>query len=156
MNDMKKISILVSVLLVLLLSNCNAGNPSKTNAASKSSEVVIALTNEVFKQKVFNYEVNKSWKFEGNMPVIIDFYATWCGPCRQLSPIVEELAKKYNGKIIVYKVDTDKEPQLAQSMGIQSLPTLLFIPVKGQPRSTVGAVPRETLEKAIQEVLLVK
>lgn len=156
MNDMKKISFLVSALLVLLMSNCNAGNPSKTSASSNSSGVVIALTNEVFKQKVFNYEVNKSWKFEGNLPVIIDFYATWCGPCRQLSPIVEELAKKYDGKIIVYKVDTDKEPQLAQSMGIQSLPTLLFIPVKGQPRSSIGAVPRETLEKAIHEVLLVK
>ena len=121
-----------------------------------SSVKVVELTNEVFKQKVFNYEINKTWKFEGNLPVIIDFYATWCGPCRQLSPLVEEMAKKYDGKIVVYKVDTDKEQLLAQSMGIQNLPTLLFIPAKGQPRSTMGAIPRETLEKAIAEVLMVK
>ena len=116
----------------------------------------MVLTNETFKQKVFNYDLNKSWKFEGNLPVIIDFYASWCGPCRQLSPLVEEIAKKYQGKIIVYKVDTDVQQLLAQSMGISSLPTLLFIPVKGQPRSTVGAVPKETLEKAIREILLLK
>jgi thioredoxin len=153
---MKKIILSVSAFMVLILSNCHAGNPTKTTNGSGSSEIVISMTNEVFKQKVFNYEASKSWKFEGNLPVIIDFYATWCGPCRQLSPIVEELAKKYQGKIVVYKVDTDKEQRLAQSMGIQSLPTLLFIPVKGQPQSSIGAVPKETLERAIREVLLVK
>jgi thioredoxin len=113
------------------------------------------MTSDLFKQQVFNFDVNKDWKFEGKLPVIIDFYANWCGPCRQLSPRVEAIAKKYDGKIIVYKVDTDKERALAQSMGISSLPTLLFIPVKGQPRSTVGAIPDEMLEKAIREVLLV-
>jgi thioredoxin len=153
---MRRLIVPLALGLVLTLSNCHAGNPAKTTNTSNSSAKVIELTNAVFKQKVFNYEMNKSWKFEGNLPVIIDFYATWCGPCRQLSPRVEEIAKKYEGKIIVYKVDTDKEQQLAQSMGIQSLPTLLFIPVKGQPRSTVGAIPNETLEKAISEVLLVK
>jgi thioredoxin len=152
---MKKSILSISVALLLILSNCHAGNPVKTNATSGPGSV-ISLTNVVFKQKVFNYDINKTWKFEGNLPVIIDFYATWCGPCRQLSPIIEELAKKYNGKIIVYKVDTDQEAQLAQSMGIQNLPTLLFIPVKGQPQSSVGLVPKETVEKAIREVLLVK
>jgi len=146
----------MSVALVLLMSNCHAGNPAKTKDNAATSGSVMVLTNDLFKQKIFNYELNKSWKFEGNLPVIIDFYATWCGPCRMLSPIVEELAGKYAGKIIVYKVDTDKEPLLARSMGIQSLPTLLFIPVKGQPHSSIGAVPKETLEKAIREVLLVK
>jgi thioredoxin 1 len=152
---MKKNILALSFAVAILLSNCYAGTPVKTSTTSGTG-AVIPLTNVVFKQKVFNYEINKSWKFEGNLPVIIDFYATWCGPCRQLSPIVEELAKKYNGKIIVYKVDTDQESQLAQSMGIQNLPTLLFIPVKGQPQSSVGLVPRETVEKAIREVLLVK
>jgi thioredoxin len=151
---MKKSILSISVIFVLIMSSCYAGSPAKTNSTSSNGNVIV-LTNDVFKQKIFNYEVNKSWKFEGNLPVIIDFYATWCGPCRQLSPIVEELAKKYEGKIIVYKVDTDKEPQLAQSMGIQSLPTLFFIPAKGQPRTSIGSVPRETLEKAIHEVLLV-
>jgi thioredoxin len=88
--------------------------------------------------------------------VIIDFNASWCPPCRQLSPIVEEIAKEYSGKIVVYKVDTDKEQQLAQSMGVTGLPTLLFIPVKGKPQLSVGFIPKETLVKAINEVLLIK
>jgi thioredoxin 1 len=153
---MRKLIVPLALGLVLTLSNCHAGSPSKTANNTNSSDKVIEMTNAVFKQKVFNYETNKSWKFEGNLPVIIDFYATWCGPCRQLSPRVEEIARKYEGKIVVYKVDTDKEQLLAQTMGISSLPTLLFIPVKGQPRSSVGAVPNETLEKAIAEVLMVK
>lgn len=142
--------------LMLFISSCHAGNPVKTNNPNSGTGSVIVLTNEVFKQKIFNYDLNKSWKFEGSLPVIIDFYATWCGPCRQLSPLVEEIAKKYQGKIIVYKVDTDQEQLLAQTMGISSLPTLLFIPTKGQPRSTMGAIPKETIEKAVNEVLLVK
>lgn len=155
---MKKVFILSALCFTLLLSNCNAGNPEKTKSTVNTTESgsVIVLTNEVFKQKIFNYEKNKAWKYEGNVPVIIDFYATWCGPCRILSPKVEEIAKQYAGKIVVYKVDTDAEQLLAQSMGISSLPTLLFIPVKGQPRASMGAVPKESLVKAINEILLVK
>lgn len=154
---MKKILISISVGLVFLLSNCNAGNPGKTssNAVSATGSVMV-MTNADFKQKVFNYDVSKEWKFEGKLPVIIDFYADWCGPCRQLSPRVEEIAKEYAGKIIVYKVNTDKEQILSQNLGIQSLPTLLFIPVNGKPQATMGAVPKETLVKAVQEILLVK
>jgi len=153
---MRKLFVPFTLAFLLILGNCYAGNPAKTSGNSNSSDKVIEMTDKVFKEKIFNYETNKTWKFEGNLPVIIDFYATWCGPCRVLSPLVEEVAQKYEGKILVYKVDTDKEPRLAQSMGIQSLPTLFFIPVKGQPRTTVGSIPRETLEKAISEVLLAK
>jgi thioredoxin 1 len=156
-TTMKKLIISISFGLIVLLSNCNAGNTVKpTSNSTSASEGVIVLTNAEFKQKVFNYEVNKEWKFEGKLPVIIDFYASWCGPCRQLSPRVEEIAKEYAGKIIVYKVDTDAEQELSQNLGIQSLPTLLFIPMKGKPQATMGAVPKETLVKAVQEVLLVK
>jgi thioredoxin 1 len=155
---MKKAVFLLSIGLVLILSNCNVGTPARANEnpAPTESGAVKVMTNDMFKQKIFNYTVNKEWKYEGNLPAIIDFYATWCGPCRMLSPKVEEIAKEYAGKIVVYKVDTDQEPVLAQSLGIQNLPTLLFIPVKGQPRVTMGAVPKETLVKAVNDVLLVK
>jgi len=154
---MKKTIILFSLGLIMLLSNCNASTSGNTNSTQNTSAGnVIVLTNEVFKQKIFNYEKNKEWKFEGDLPVIIDFYADWCGPCKLLSPRIEEIAKEYAGRIIVYKVNTDVEQVLAQNVGIQNLPTLLFIPVKGQPKATMGALPKETLVKAIQEVLLVK
>jgi thioredoxin len=154
---MKKILFSISLGMLFLLSNCNAGNPGKSgNNANSGTGTVIVLTNAEFKQKVFNYEVNKEWKYEGKLPAIIDFYATWCGPCKQLSPRIEEIAKEYAGKVIIYKVDTDKEQLLSQSLGITSLPTLLFIPVTGQPQATMGALPTETIEKTIHEILLVK
>jgi thioredoxin 1 len=147
---MKKIAIILASTFLLLLINCNAGNPGD------EKKQIIHLTNETFKQKVYNYEVNKQWKYEGNLPAIIDFYADWCGPCRKLAPVIEEIAKEYNGKIVIYKVDTDKEKLLSQNLGITSLPTLLFIPVKGQPQAAMGALPKETLVKAIHEILINK
>jgi thioredoxin 1 len=156
-RTMKKILISILLGIFSFQSNCNAGNPTKTGSNVNSvTGTVIVLTNAEFKQKVFDYEVNKEWKYEGKLPAIIDFYATWCGPCKQLSPRVEEIAKKFAGKVIVYKVDTDKEQMLSQSLGITSLPTLLFIPVTGQPQATMGALPTETIEMNIHEVLLVK
>jgi thioredoxin 1 len=115
---------------------------------------VVHLTTETFKEKVFNYEVNKDWKYEGNLPAIIDFYADWCMPCKMVAPVLEELAQEYNGKIVIYKVNTEVEQELASVFGIQSIPTLLFIPVDGQPQAAMGALPKPTFEKVINEVLL--
>lgn len=111
------------------------------------------LTKETFKEKVFNYETNKEWKFEGTKPAIIDFYADWCGPCKMVAPILEELAGEYNGKLNIFKVDTESERELASVFGIQSIPSLLFIPVEGQPQMAMGALPKDTFKKAISDVL---
>lgn len=115
---------------------------------------VVHLSTQEFKDKVFNYEVNKEWKYQGTLPAIIDFYADWCGPCRSIAPIMEELARDYAGKIIVYKVNTENEQELASAFGISSIPTLVFIPMEGQPQSSVGALPKQTLNQAIKDVLL--
>jgi thioredoxin 1 len=115
---------------------------------------VVHLTAQDFKDKVFNYETGKEWKYEGTLPAIVDFYADWCSPCKMVAPILEDLALKYSGKIVVYKVNTENEQELASVFGIQSIPTLLFIPKEGQPQAAMGALPRQTFEKVIQDVLL--
>jgi len=112
------------------------------------------LTKESFKEKVFNYEENKEeWKFEGNLPCIIDFYADWCGPCKMVAPILDELAGEYEGKMNVYKVDTEAERELAAIFGIRSIPTMLFVPLNDKPRMSVGALPKENLKQVINDLL---
>jgi len=114
------------------------------------------LTLETFKTKVFDFENNKDWKFEGDKPCIIDFYADWCQPCKVVAPVLEEISEEYGDKINVYKVDTEKENQLASIFGIQSIPSILFIPMDEQPQMATGALPKETFEQAIKEVLKVE
>ncbi len=114
------------------------------------------LTLDTFKEKVFNFEQNKEWKFEGNKPCIIDFYADWCGPCKMVAPLLEELSGEYEGKLDVYKVDTEAERQLAGMFGIQSIPSLLFVPMDGQPQMAMGALPKESFVKAFKDVLNVE
>lgn len=111
------------------------------------------LTLETFKQKVFNFEKNTEWKFEGDKPAIIDFYADWCGPCKMVAPILEELSAEYDGKLTIYKVDTEAEQELASVFGIKSIPSLLFIPKDAQPQMAQGALPKDSFKKAFKEVL---
>ncbi len=112
------------------------------------------LTKETFIEKVFDFEKNQEWKFEGNLPCIIDFYADWCGPCKMVAPILEELSVEYAGKINIYKVDTEAQQELAAAFGIQSIPSMLFCPSAGQPQMSQGALPKPSLKQAIDEVLL--
>lgn len=114
------------------------------------------LTMETFKEKVFNFEANKEWKYEGSVPCMIDFYADWCGPCKMVAPVLEELQKEYGDSIVIYKVNTEEEQQLAGMFGIQSIPSLLFVPTDGQPQMAMGALPKPTFEKAIADVLKVE
>lgn len=114
------------------------------------------LTKETFKEKVFNFELNKEWKYEGSKPCLIDFYADWCGPCKMVAPILEELQAEYGDSLYIYKVNTEDQQELAGMFGIQSIPSLLFVPVDGQPQMAMGALPKSTFEQAISEVLKVE
>lgn len=114
------------------------------------------LTKQTFLDKVFNFEKNKEWQFEGDLPCLIDFYADWCGPCKMVAPILEELSEEYKGKINIYKVDTEAEQELAAAFGIQSIPSLLFCPKDGQPQMAQGALPKDAMKGAIDDVLFAK
>ena len=112
------------------------------------------LTKQTFLEKVFNYEKNKEWKFEGKLPCLIDFYADWCAPCKIVAPVLEELDEEYKGKINIYKVNTEQEQELAAAFGIRSIPSLLFCPIDGQPQMAMGALPKESMKKTIENILL--
>ncbi len=113
------------------------------------------LTRKEFSVKIADTDtVNSEWKYRGDKPALVDFYATWCGPCKALGPVLEELAGKYKDKIYIYKVDVDKEEELSDIFKIRTVPTLLFIPVQGKPRLLSGVMPKAGLEKKIQDILL--
>ncbi len=153
---MKSIIILSTVFKLLFVTGLTAANPGISKHDGGKNAVVTQLTDDTFKQLIFDYSRNKEWKYAGTRPAIIDFYADWCGPCNRLSPLVEEIAREYSGQIVVYKVNTDKEAVLSRNLGITGLPTLLFIPAKGKPQASMGLVSRETLVKDINDILLVK
>lgn len=114
------------------------------------------LTTAEFKKKVFDFEANKEWKFEGDLPCIVDFYADWCGPCKMVSPVLDAIGQEYAGKVNVYKINTDEEQELSAAFGIQSIPSLLFIPKAGDPRMSMGALPKAQILKAMKEVMAVE
>lgn len=156
---MKQLTLL-AIALLLSISSCSAqtsaDNKSNNNKTEKKMGT-IHLTKAEFLTRVANYEANPTeWKFLGDRPVIVDFYATWCGPCKMIAPILEELATEYSDQIYIYKIDTEKEPELAAAFGIRSIPTLLFIPVKGDPQMVQGAMGKADFKKAIDQVLLGK
>ena len=160
MNSLKmlKVSILAAVLFT---AGCGVrtdeGNINKLKGEikiTKRNTEMEHLTKATFLEKVFNFEQNKEWKYEGDLPCLIDFYADWCGPCKMVAPVLEELAKEYDGKIHIYKVDTEDQQELAAAFGIRSIPSLLFCPKEGQPQMAMGALPKPSLKKAIDEILL--
>jgi thioredoxin len=114
----------------------------------------IQLSTEDFKNKIFNYEKETEWHYKGQLPILIDFYADWCGPCKMVTPILEELSREYGGKLTIYKVDTEAEIELASVFGIRSIPTFLFIPIDGDPMMQPGALPKKAFQQIIEERLL--
>ena len=112
------------------------------------------MTAKDFKEKIFDYENQQEWKYAGALPAIVDFYADWCGPCKAVAPVLEELSREYKDKLVIYKIDTDKELELSSLFGIQSIPTLLFIPTEGAPMMQKGALPKNVLQQVIEERLL--
>jgi thioredoxin len=159
----RKLTTLLAILIGLTTATA-CQNRAKVKKNDPKSEIkqerkkgmgTIALTKADFLKKVWNYEANpKEWKYLGDKPAIIDFFATWCGPCKMVSPLLEELSEEYDGKIVIYKVDVDQEEELSGAFGIRSVPSILFIPMKGQPQMTQGAMPKNDLKKVINEVLL--
>jgi len=150
---------LASVGTVIIKKNTTAKDVKSIVSTGTSKEIINKsnmekLTKQAFLEKVFNYEQNKDWKYEGDLPCLIDFYADWCGPCKMVHPILEELSTEYKGKIRIYQIDTEAEQELAAAFGIRSIPSLLFCPADGQPQMAQGALPKATLKKAIEEILL--
>ncbi|MFA8300118.1 MAG: thioredoxin [Hyphomicrobiales bacterium] len=158
----RKVFFIGTFILSFVIASC--GNSNKANEVketkSENSSVPEAgkpeyLTYNTFIDKVWDFENSpKEWKYKGKLPAIIDFYADWCGPCKRIAPIMEKIAKEYEGKLVVYKIDTDKQKELASVFQIQSLPSVLFVPVDGQPMMQIGALPEAEYYKVVKEQLL--
>ena len=147
--------ILASLIVLFALFSTSCAQSKKEEKKEETS--VIQMDKQMFLNKVFDYTTGATeWKYQGGKPCVIDFYATWCGPCRMVAPILKDLAKEYGDSIVIDKIDTDKEKELSGAMGIQSLPTIVFIPKSGQPQVIIGAADKATFRRAIDEVLLNK
>ena len=140
----------ILIALVIMVSAMGA------NAQEKKAESKVQhLTYKEFLKKVWDFEKDPStWKYKGKLPAVVDFYADWCGPCRRVAPIMEKLAEEYDGKLLVYKVNTDQERDLAAAFNVKSIPMVLFIPMEGQPMMQVGALPEEGYKQVIEEQLI--
>jgi len=152
-----------TILLIASIGLFSCGSSNGTNDKEKDKEgtastdagKVIQMDKAMFIEKVFNFEENPNdWKYRGDKPCIIDFYADWCGPCKKVAPVMAQLADQYKDQIVIYKVDTDKERELAQIFNIRSIPSILYCPAEGKPQMTMGALPKAEFEKMIKELLL--
>jgi thioredoxin len=158
MSNLTKITSIIAIALLYIgcsgTSFKQSGEKTTDSSDKNKSPKMVHLTKESFKQKVFDYEKNKEWKYAGKLPCIIDFYADWCGPCKMVPPTLEELSKEYEGKIEIYKVDTDAENELAEFFDIRSIPTFWFCPLKGEPKMASGAMSKDSFREMINEILL--
>ncbi|MDD2299901.1 MAG: thioredoxin [Fermentimonas sp.] len=167
MNIKRKGVLLLSLALAFTLAACNNQSQNKNSQTTETNTIntennmttttakTIHLTRADFLKKVANFEETPDkWVYLGDKPAIIDFYADWCGPCKMIAPILEELAEEYDGQIYIYKVDTEAEQQLAAEFGIRSIPSLLFVPMGEAPQMAQGALPKDAFKQAIEEVLL--
>jgi len=170
---MKRITSLLAFFALLAItssacSNTNGGNDNnaavsksettaQTPSGNKSDAKPEYLTKETFKEKIWDYEANpQEWVYEGTEPAIIDFYADWCKPCKMVAPILDEISQDYAGKIKVYKIDTQKQRELASVFQVSSIPAFLYIPVEGKPQMDRGFKQKEAFEKIISDFLLAK
>jgi thioredoxin 1 len=149
---------LLSGVMFFSFTHCNGKPKSETNksATEQAAPGVIKLTAATFKEQVFDYSANTEWAYKGSKPAILDFYADWCGPCKMLAPHLEAIQKEYGGDVQVYKINTDEQRELAGAFGIQSLPTIVFVPMSGQPQAVMGYRAQADLEQIITEVLKVQ
>ena len=160
-NICAKVLMLSTTLLLsvgTLTASCTTKNDSHQEQAAQAHEgeegKIIHISAEYMREHIYDYTANpQEWVYKGDKPAIIDFYADWCGPCRSLSPKLEEVAKKYAGKLIVYKVNVDNEKELASLFGVRSIPMVLFVPVKGIPTQTMGNLPMESIEETIAKIM---
>lgn len=160
---MRKTIMMAALSALILMGSCKPGKPQGTQPATPASTqpapsqqaAPMALTAEEFRERVADYEAHpEEWVFKGDKPAIIDFYADWCRPCKMMAPTFKSMAREYAGKVDFYKIDIDQQPELAQLFGVQSIPSLLFIPLEGKPTMSVGLMEQEQLRAAIQTHLM--
>lgn len=161
---MKKFRFVLAIAALSVFCGCNKGTDnagSSENGGNVNTETAVAegnviqLNTEDFLTRVVNYRTGKvsAWNYLGDKPAVVDFYADWCGPCRMMAPLMKEAAKKYAGQVYIYKVDVDKEEEIASSFGIQGIPTMIFIPMGRDPEVVVGAIDKEALFGKIDNIL---
>ena len=156
---MRKVLVIFALAVIGSIFACASNNKTeqkteKSSTTTASSGEVVVMDKAMFLKDVFDFEKSKEWKYLGNKPAIIDLYADWCGPCKQVAPIMKELAKEYAGKIVIYKVNVDQQKELAALFNATSIPLFVFIPMKGEPQLFRGAADKATYKKAIDEFLL--